>query len=210
MTGAFFMHVVSCASLICQVCQATPAPPHTEMPMPDTPIAHAPLIVTLAFAPDDLARFEAMRRRHFPAAKNHIRAHLTLFHHLPGEREPEVSRSLADACQDVAAFAVNVTGLRFLGFGSAYVLKSRKLDGLRADIATHWAGALTAQDRQTFTAHVTVQNKVTAKAAKTLFCKLEAEFEPFSVAATGLLLWRYLGGPWERVGYHPFPAASAD
>ena len=32
----------------------------------------------------------------------------------------------------------------------------------------------------------------------------EATFEPFRVAAAGLILWRYLGGPWERIGFYPF------
>ena len=70
---------------------------------------------------------------------------------------------MADACQDVATFPVNVTGLRFLGFGSAYVLKSRELDRVRAALATRWAAALTAQDRQAFAAHVTIQNKAPAE-----------------------------------------------
>ena len=172
--------------------------------MPETGDAHAPLIVTLAFAADDFARFDSMRRCHFPAAKNYIPAHLTLFHHLPGERAAEITRSLADACKDITAFTVSVTGLRLLGFGSAYVLKSTDLDQIRAALAAQWADGLTAQDRQTFAAHVTIQNKMPANIAKALFSELEADFEPFSVTATGLLLWRYLGGPWERVAYEPF------
>ena len=170
----------------------------------DRPMTEAPLIVTLAFAPSDFARFDAMRRRHFPASRNHIPAHLTLFHHLPGEREAEVGRSLSGACAQTAPFELPVTGLSFLGFGSAYVLKSPTLDRLRGDLATLWADDLTPQDRQRFTAHVTIQNKVPADRAKSLFAELEATFEPFRVAAAGLILWRYLGGPWERIGFCPF------
>lgn len=176
--------------------------------MSETQETDRPLIVTLAFAPDDFARFDAMRRRHFPAAKNHIPAHLTLFHHLPGKREAEVMRSLAQACLDVTPLALKVTGLRFLGFGSAFVVKSAELDRVRTNLANRWAADLTAQDRQNFTAHVTVQNKVPANVAKALFANLETEFEPFGVTATGLLLWRYLGGAWERVGFHPFASAA--
>ena len=171
-------------------------------------MADAPLIVTLAFASDDFIRFDAMRRRHFPPQRNHIPAHLTLFHHLPGDREAEVARSLADVCKDIAPFALTVTGLRFLGFGSAYALRSAALDPLRATLATHWANDLTAQDRQKFTAHVTIQNKAPADLAKQLFAELEAGFEPFEVTATGLLLWRYLGGPWERAAFHAFDATD--
>ncbi len=171
-------------------------------------MSDVPLIVTLAFAPDDFAHFDAMRCRHFPAAKNHIPAHLTLFHHLPGEHESEVSRSLSKACENIAPFPIPITGLRFLGFGSAYALKSAALDRIREEIATRWVPELTAQDRQTFAAHVTIQNKVPSDRAKALFAELEAEFRPFRVTATGLLLWRYLSGPWERVGFYPFTDAA--
>jgi hypothetical protein len=34
--------------------------------------------------------------------------------------------------------------------------------------------------------------------------RLEAEFQPFEVTGEGLLLWRYLGGPWEPLGGFPF------
>ena len=50
--------------------------------MPD-----APLILTLAFDEATFARFDGLRRRHFPDALNLIPAHATLFHHLPGEEE---------------------------------------------------------------------------------------------------------------------------
>ena len=46
---------------------------------------------------------------------------------------------------------------------------------------------------------MTVQNKVTPERARTLLAELAAGFAPYDVTATGLGLWRYLGGPWEPV-----------
>jgi hypothetical protein len=51
---------------------------------------------------------------------------------------------------------------------------------------------------------VTIQNKATPEAARMLLQNLQAGFAPFTVRAEALLLWRYLGGPWEPVSRHPF------
>lgn len=52
--------------------------------------------------------------------------------------------------------------------------------------------------------HVTVQNKVSPQKARALRERLEQTFTPFEVRGEGLLLWRYLGGPWELVGEYLF------
>jgi hypothetical protein len=51
---------------------------------------------------------------------------------------------------------------------------------------------------------VTVQNKVDPATARRLHERLLADFEPWTVRARGLGVWRYLGGPWEPVGEHAF------
>jgi hypothetical protein len=49
-----------------------------------------------------------------------------------------------------------------------------------------------------------VQNKVDPAVARALHARLSAAFEPGTVGARGLGLWRYLGGPWEPVARYPF------
>ncbi len=164
----------------------------------------APLILTLGFHPDDQARFDALRQAHFPAERNLIPAHLTLFHHLPGEEAAAVTDSVTTAAGAQCSFAVTVDGLRSLGRGVAYSLVSPALLQLRAGLARHWHDRLTAQDRQSWRPHVTVQNKASAEDAATLLAAMRAEFSSFTVRAEGLLLWRYLGGPWELEGRFPF------
>jgi 2'-5' RNA ligase len=163
----------------------------------------APLIVTLKLDTDTFARFEHLRRKHFPAKLNHLSAHLTLFHHLPGEERDKVEADLR-AVAPTAAVELQVTGLRSLGRGVAFEIVSPPLSSLRAELARRWAHWLTPQDRQGFRPHVTVQNKVPVEEARALKALLEAGFSPFMARGEGLLLWRYLGGPWALEAEVPF------
>lgn len=163
-----------------------------------------PLILTLALHPDDQARFERLRILHFPAGRNLIPAHVTLFHHLPGPEIDAIQHALQQRCATLPPFPVVACGLRFLGRGVAYALEAPELATLRAGLARQWHEWLTPQDRQGYRPHVTIQNKATPEAARALQQNLQAAFAPFAVRAEGVLLWRYLGGPWEAVGRHAF------
>jgi hypothetical protein len=162
-----------------------------------------PLIVTAALAPDLQERFDRLRRAHFPAGRNHLAAHVTLFHQLPGEEVDAVAADLA-AAVDRPAPPVEVVGVRFLGRGVAYDLRSPELDAVRARLARTWEHWLGAQDRARHRPHVTVQNKVDPAVARALHAELAAAFVPAAGAVPALRLWRYLGGPWEPVSTHPF------
>jgi len=162
-----------------------------------------PLIVTLLLDDDAQRRFDRLRAEHFPPERNHLAAHVTLFHALPGEHLAEVSADLT-AAADRPPFALEVTGLRMLGRGVAYTLRSAELAVLRDGLAALWKPWLTRQDRQRHAPHVTVQNKVEPAVARALHDRLVADFLPYGVGARGLGLWRYLGGPWEPVAEFPF------
>lgn len=159
-------------------------------------VADAPLILTARMEDEAFARFDRLRRLHFPPARNLIPAHLTLFHHLPGADAPAVRSSVDRACHGRAPMVLQATGLRFLGRGVAYSLVSPALAALRGELAGIWDRTLTAQDRQGFRPHVTIANKLPPAEARALFERMTAGFAPFSVQVDGLLLWRYLGGPW--------------
>ncbi len=171
--------------------------------MPDTD----PLIITLAFDDAGQERFEALRRRHFPPARNLIPAHCTLFHHLPGEAEAEVRAVLERAAGATPVMRLMVAGLRFLGRGVAYDIAGVELLALRGALAKIWRETLTPQDRQSFRPHVTIQNKVDPVAARALFEELAAGLEPYEVEGRALRLWRYRGGPWDGAGTFPFRKA---
>ncbi len=155
----------------------------------------APLVVTLLLGEEAQRRFGDLRAAHFPVERNHLGAHVTLFHALPGEHLPEVARALAEAA-DRPAFPVTVSGVRMLGRGVAFDLASAELTGLRDGLAAAFDPWLTRQDRQWSRPHVTVQNKVDPRVARALHAELSASFVPDDVPALGLGLWHYLGGPW--------------
>ena len=165
-------------------------------------------MVTLAV--DDAAqeRLDALRRSHFPATRNVVPAHVSLFHALPGEHEAQVRADLARAGSR-PAFPVRVTGVRSLGRGTALVVEASELMVLHGELVRAWGPWLTAQDRAPLRPHVTVQNKVPPEDARALQARLSASFTPWSALAVGVDLWRYLGGPWEHVHRARFGGAPA-
>lgn len=162
-----------------------------------------PLILTLRLDAAASARFDALRAAHFPPERNHLAAHVTLFHALPGEHEEQVRADLAVAASR-PSFPVRVSGVRSLGRGVAYDLHAPELAAVRDELARAWGPWLTPQDRQRHRPHVTVQNKTSPEAARSLLAELSAGFVPYDVQAEGLALWRYLGGPWEPLAVVPF------
>ena len=164
----------------------------------DEPAAPPPIIVTLAMEEAAHTRFQALRDRHFPPELNRVPAHLTLFHHLPGERADEVEATIRSLCAARAAFDVEVTEPRSIGRGVMLRCESEALTELRAAVAEAFEADLTRQDQQGWRPHVTVQNKVTPAEAKRTLAELSEGFEPWSFRALGLHVWDYMGGPWRE------------
>ena len=168
-------------------------------------MSDAPLILTLKLDPVSFERLDGLRRAHFPPALNHIPAHLTLFHKLPGERLEEVVAHLTTSAV-AGPLQLRTIGLRKLGRGTAFEITGAELKSFRGRLAEQWADWLTPQDRQAFRPHVTVQNKVEPIMAHALYEQLSDGFHPFDLQGTGALVWRYLGGPWRLeadVGFTP-------
>jgi len=163
-----------------------------------------PLILTLALDPASQGFFERERQRWFPPSRNLIPAHVTLFHHLPGDELPRVQDDLARRCAAEKATAFTVDGLRSLGRGVAYTVHAPAVAAFRARLAAEWQAGLTAQDRQGWRPHVTVQNKVDPAETRALHARLLRDFAPFDGMATGVTLWRYLDGPWAVEGDFAF------
>lgn len=165
-----------------------------------------PLVVTLRLDEAAQERFDALRRAHFPPERNHLQAHVTLFHALPGTLEDEVRADL-ERSAGRPAYDVDVVRVRSLGRGVAYDLRSPELAAQRGGLARRWQPWLTPQDARSHAAHVTVQNKVPPERARALLRELEAGFGPYAVRAIGLALWRYRGGPWEPLATYRFSPA---
>jgi len=152
-------------------------------------------ILTTELDDDSFAWLDALRRQHFPPARNVLSAHLTMFHRLSGA---QIER-LASAAIPTGPIALDFDGLRFLGSGVAFNVRSPDLQRLRREIVIAIGGELSRQDSQRWMSHVTVQNKVQAETAKQLLATLDETFAIRAGLATGLLVWEYLGGPWKLV-----------
>ena len=164
----------------------------------------APFIVTAELPADLFARADALRREHFPPERNQLAAHVTLFHALAPSLRAELPALLARIAGHYAAPSVRVSGVMDLGRGTAIALDSPGMLAIRAHIAEHFHGALTAQDAHPPRLHITIQNKVTPAEAHALQRSLAGTLELRSFAFTGLALHLYRGGPWEAVGNWKF------
>jgi 2'-5' RNA ligase len=177
-------------------------------PTPASP-SLAPLILTLALDAQSQTDFDHQRRRYYPAHLNQIPAHISLFHALPGDELPSIRQQLLELTAATPPFPVNVHDIQKLGRGVAYSLQSPPLTTLHAHLRQAWLPWLTPQDAQGFRPHVVIQNKADPSAASALYARLAASFRPWSITATGLLLWHYLGGPWQLEQAFTFPADNA-
>jgi hypothetical protein len=166
-----------------------------------------PLIVTVDFTPSDFAWLDGLRRAHYPAERNRVPAHLTMFQGLPPSAMEEVKRQLAlHACGPPPR--ATIAGLMSLTSGVAFRIVSDDLESIREAIADHFHGMLSAPDSAGWRPHVTIQNKVPPRQAKTLLEELEREFRSRPLGIAGLSVHRYRGGPWETLATYKFRGSS--
>jgi hypothetical protein len=150
-------------------------------------------ILTAEMDDESFAWLDGLRREHFPPDRNFLSAHLTLFHRLSSAQVARL-RLVEKPC---APLELRFAGVVFLGFGVALGVRSAALERLRSNARAEIGGSFSRQDSQRWMPHVTVQNKVTAESARQLQYVLEQGFSERVGAATGLLVWEYLGGPWK-------------
>jgi 2'-5' RNA ligase len=163
-----------------------------------------PLIVSAVLSPQAQDDLDARRRRYFPAARLQVGAHLTLFHALPGDREPDVAAALRELTEERPRPAISVGEPFGLGRGVALRTPSPVLEEIRAALADRFRDDLTAQDARPWRPHVTVQNKVEPDEARRTLASVRADHVPYATLVEALALWRYRHGPWEAAGEFRF------
>jgi hypothetical protein len=157
-------------------------------------------ILTAELDRDSFAWLDALRRQHFPPKRIALPAHLTMFHRL--------SSAQVDGLRHLkipdAPIQLRFDRVVFLGFGVALHVQCEALEQLRNKIPAAVGGEFSRQDSQPWKPHVTIQNRAPAEKARQLERTLTAEFSERAGAATALLVWEYLGGPWkiaERIAF---------
>lgn len=169
----------------------------------------SPLILTLELDAGLFAVLNKLRQAHFPPERNLIPAHVTLFHALPDAAIIQIRSDLTALAACTAPFSIILPSVRFLGRGVALEVVSPELSALRRDLGRRWKDWLSAQDRQGYRPHVTIQNKVSAERARHLHAELADDWQALHGWATGLRLWHYRGGPWELADAVHFAATTA-
>ncbi len=161
-----------------------------------TPERHGPIIVTALFGDDDFGWLQGLRRTYYPAERNRVPAHLTLFSHLPPSLVGELETRLGTLATNPPPRAT-IGAIMDLGEGTALRVESDELDTIRDELAHAFHGLLAAQDLGGWTPHVTIQNKVEARDARRLQASLGDRFDRRTLAIKGLAMWRYAEGSWE-------------
>ncbi len=124
--------------------------------MPD-PILTDPIVITLNMEGIGWGWYcEQQRATHFPAERNRVPVHITMFHRLPGEDLPRIAQQATAVLRDRPGFSVNVTGVRSLGRDVVFVVQSAELQQLHAELSRIWDAHLIPQDRVRFTPHIAI------------------------------------------------------
>jgi hypothetical protein len=126
-----------------------------------------------------------------------------MFQALPPSAETELRSRIARTVRRSPPRAT-IAGLIDLGGGVAFRVVSPDLDAIRDELADGLHGLLGAQDRGGWRPHITIQNKVAPKVARALKESLECSIQPRPLGITALAVYRYLGGPWERLAVYAF------
>ena len=166
-----------------------------------------PLIVSAVLADEARRDLEEQRRRWFPAERLVVGAHVTLFHHLPGNRVDDVADALRAAVGRPRP-TLSVVEPFLMGRGVGYRLRSPGLEEAREVVRRRFEGALTDQDARRWRPHVTIQNKVDPDTARATLARIAPRFTPYGTVVDTLALWRYRGGTWEAAGEFAFRAAG--
>jgi 2'-5' RNA ligase len=83
-------------------------------------------------------------------------------------------------------------------------VESPLLIALRDRLAAGLRDMLSAQDKQPFRPHVTIQNKVSTEEARRSLIRICRGWHPRSARVEGIDVWEYLGGPWSLHARIPF------
>ncbi|MGI4750565.1 MAG: 2'-5' RNA ligase family protein [Janthinobacterium lividum] len=164
-----------------------------------------PVIVTLKINAEAAAYFTDLRKQYFPAERNYLDAHLTLFHHLPGT-EHSLFELVKTVCAQQKLLLLQVAQVVSIGAGVAFKIECEELKKMHKNLQQQWQQWLTPQDKQALWPHITIQNKVDRTTALKTQQQLSTSFQPFEIQGLGLSFWEYLGGPWkllETVDFMP-------
>jgi len=159
----------------------------------------APFLVTLGFDASTFERLDRLRHHYFPPSRNLVPAHLCLFHQLPGHEAESIDETLLAVARSSPILPLRFPEVKRMGRGLMLPVEAPGLSAIRASLARSFDRWLTPQDRQPFRPHVTIMNKAERETVDAGFADLQPGWSGWTGLGDRLILWRYLGGPWEEV-----------
>jgi 2'-5' RNA ligase len=168
-----------------------------------------PLVLTLRLDAASEKLLTTLRTRYFPQARNHLNAHITLFHALPSSSHSTTTAFLSQISTRETSFTVGIKTPFPLGRkGVGINIASFKLRQLHEELLNELKGEgveMTEQDQRKLRPHVTVQNKVGEEEAMRTLEELRGSWEDTAGKAEALVMWRYeQGGSWTHLQDFPF------
>ena len=163
-----------------------------------------PYLVTLGMDPETFARLDGLRRRYFPAERNLVPAHVSLFHHLPGVEGEAIAAALGEVAASTGPIPLRFGSLKKMGRGVMATVGAPELSRVHGELTRRFDRWLTPQDRQPYRPHVTIMNKAEPIEAARAFDELYIGWSPWDGVGVSLLLWEYHGGPWSEAAAYPF------
>lgn len=163
-----------------------------------------PLILTFKLDAASQECLDGWRLRYFPSARNYLKAHLTIYHQLPGQNLKEIAEALQTFVSTQEAVNLRFNGLITRAGFVGIAIASPALIETRAKLSQMFGSTLRAQDKQLYRPHVTITNLGSPKEAEKCFAELGREFRTWEGQAQGLELFHYRNGPWEIAQSFPF------
>lgn len=167
-----------------------------------------PLILTFRLDPLSQERLDHWREIYFPKERNFLKAHLTIYHQLPGQNLRLIKEQLATLAKDRRRLSIRFDRLMTRQGFVGIAVESELMQAFRGELNEVFQTLLRAQDRQPYRPHVTVTNLGSPKDAARTLAALEREFNAWDGEITGLELFHYRGGPWELAAIFPFDSSS--
>lgn len=137
------------------------------------------MILTLGIDSASFARLTPLRERHFPARRNLIPIHVSLFQQLPEDHLLQIMGDLADVARTLPLLPFDATGIMDLGGGAAIDIFCPPAGRLQADLRRRWSDILTPGDDRERRLRVTIQNKVPRAAGRATQERFRAGFRPW-------------------------------
>lgn len=166
-------------------------------------VRRVPLLIVAELPADVFAWADRLRRTHYPAERNRLGAHATLFHGLPPSAEQAVTGLLAELAAERPPEA-RISGLMDLGGGTAFAVESPEMAAMHAEMAERLHGLIQQKDQRPLRLHITVQNKVPRAQARTLQAELSRSFAPQTFRFRGFGLYGWTGDLWQQLRVFPF------